>query len=500
MLAEVRKLLNSSVPYNIGLFLCVLSACQPDKSRLSSLPQDLPVGLTPTNAITGDGAYISWREHLIDHEAAAGVELRGSDGLSMADLNMDGYLDVVSVHESDTEYDGEADGIIRISFGSDDPAVWTSITLAQGPEAGAPEDVAIGDMNGDGFPDVVAACELSHLIYFENPGAGAVTERWERLIPEVTRNRGSFIRVFLADLTQDGKLEVITPNKGAQNPTREDPPRPISWFSIEGDPLDSDSWVEHELTRVPWPINSRPVDLDGDGDADVVAGSTTEQRIMWFENLGRGNFAEHRIEISGCAVPEERQRPSDTENTAAVNGFNMDFVDLSQDGRLDIILVESGNTFVWIEQPMDSSGPWMVHEIGTNWPDAATGFVMTDINGDGHPDLIGGGYSRGPRDRDGDMDPLASMGRIAWFEHPGDAAGEWIRHDISRRRRGMFDKFVPSDMDQDGDVDFVATRGNSAPYDGVFWLEQVRSSESLPSFERARVSDSREAPLPDEVH
>ena len=64
----------------------------------------------------------------------------------------------------------------------------------------------------------------------------------------------------------------------------------------------------------------------------------------------------------------------------------------------------------------------------------------------------------------------------------------------------MFDKFIPRDMDQDGDVDFVATRGNSAPYDGVFWLEQVRSSESLPSFEGARVSDSREAPLPDEAH
>ena len=36
--------------------------------------------------MTAEGAYISWREHLIDHEAAAGVELRGSDGLSMADF------------------------------------------------------------------------------------------------------------------------------------------------------------------------------------------------------------------------------------------------------------------------------------------------------------------------------------------------------------------------------------------------------------------------------
>ncbi len=91
------------------------------------------------------------------------------------------------------------------------------------------------------------------------------------------------------------------------------------------------------------------------------------------------------------------------------------------------------------------------------------------------------------------------MARIAWFEHPGDARGSWIRHDISRRRRGTFDKFVPRDMDGDGDVDFVATRGNSAPYDGVFWLEQVRSTDQRPAFERAREADSQEAALPMEA-
>ncbi len=63
----------------------------------------------------------------------------------------------------------------------------------------------------------------------------------------------------------------------------------------------------------------------------------------------------------------------------------------------------------------------------------------------------------------------------------------------------MFDKFVPSDMDGDGDIDFVATRGNSAPYDGVFWLEQVRSTDQRPSFERAREADSQEARLPVEA-
>jgi hypothetical protein len=87
---------------------------------------------------------------------------------------------------------------------------------------------------------------------------------------------------------------------------------------------------------------------------------------------------------------------------------------------------------------------------------------------------------------------------MGWFENPGvDAVRSlWSRHDISRRKRGMFDKFIARDLDGDGDVDFLATRGNSAPYDGVFWLEQVRSASPRPAFTRARNEDSEEMPLP----
>jgi hypothetical protein len=60
----------------------------------------------------------------------------------------------------------------------------------------------------------------------------------------------------------------------------------------------------------------------------------------------------------------------------------------------------------------------------------------------------------------------------------------------------MFDTFVPRDLDGDGDMDFVGTRGNSAPYDGVFWLEQVRTEAPRPAFKRARDEDSAEMALP----
>ncbi len=442
----------------------------------------LPVGWARTSTRTVDGEYISWRERIIDDSESSRAEISGSDGLVMGDLDGDGHEDIVSVHESDTTYDGQPEGQIRIAFGSADPNAWINVALADGPEAAAAEDAAIGDLNGDGHPDVVAACELAHLIYFENPGGEARSKPWRRVIPGVTENRGSYIRVFVADFNGDGKLEVVAPNKGAQNPALDTKEKhPISIFEIVGDALEG-NWREHELGRYIIPQNAHPVDLDSDGDMDIVGGSRGERRVMWFENLGGEgfNFAERRIDIDG----------------GEAGGFNMDFADLNHDGRLDIVLAFGLTDLGWIEQPAATTDRWTAHSIGTFAPDSMISVTVADINGDGALDVMAGGYSRGPRDRDGDLTPNDSLGRIGWFEQPADPAGQWIRHDVSRRKRGMFDKFVARDLDRDGDMDFVGTRGNSEPYDGVFWLEQVRSDAPGIAFQRERADDSREMRLP----
>lgn len=460
----------------------------------SLLYSQTPVGNNLSRATSRDGQFISWQEHIIDDPVSAGFGLSGSDGLVIGDIDGDGIDDVISVHESDSEYDSSSfdpdftpppEGHVRIAFASNNPDSWTNITIAEATDAPAPEDVAIADINQDGYLDVVVAAELSHLIYLENPGGtSSRSQPWERLILPMTKGTGSYIRVFLGDFNRDGIPEITAANKGAQRPGPQDYARstPVSIFQLQGDPLLGSSWSEIVLGNYSIPQNAEPVDLDSDGDLDIVIGSRGENRLAWFENIGRGStieFTEHAIGINGPNM----------------GGFNLVYADLNGDDRLDIIGA-AGNKMAWIEQPANFDDAWNSHPIGSFLPDSITGIEVADIDGDGDQDVISGSYSRGPRTGDGDVDINDSLGRIGWFENPSNADSLWKRHDISRRKRGMFDKFIAKDMDNDGDFDFVSTRGNSAPFDGVFWLEQVRSTQPIKSFTPARDQDSVEMPLP----
>ncbi len=452
----------------------------------------LSVAGTPSMARAPGGEFISWVEHLIDDQQLGGVAIRGADGLQMADFDRDGYLDIVSVHE-DSDH-------VRLAFGSKDPAKWFLVTLAEGKEVPAAEDAAVGDVNLDGYPDIIVACELAHLIYFQNPGKTARSGKWPRVILDNTRNRGSYIRVFLADLDNDGRLEAIAANKGEQLPADvpgEPTPEalrnklPISWFVIPSNPLDGLGWKEHELIRVVIPINSQPADLDGDGDMDVIAGSRGEARMVILRNEGGKppRFSPFPVRLDG--LPSGARSPW---------GFMIAVHDFNGDRRPDMVVAGAQSAVVWLEQPSSLEQAWKAHFIGSIQPDTATGITVADINSDGKADVITGGYSQNPRDHDGARIHAGSVaGRIAWFENPGGIGKPWTRHDITRAKRGMYDAFLARDMDRDGDVDFVGTRGNSGNFDGVYWIEQVRSKQPRKAFKRAREKESEPLPLPPAV-
>lgn len=385
---------------------------------------------------------------------------------------------------------------------------------------GAIEDVAVGDLNGDGWVDVVAACEDAHLVYLQNPGANIREETWQSIIPTVTQNRGSWLRVFVADFDGDGQLDLSAANKGAPDIVR--PGIDVaengatSIFKLDGPPMNDRSWQEQVIYNQGVPNTALPFDVNADGKMDVLAAKRVKQELVLLQNVGRQSSGE----VGFLPIPIEIEPAFEVEGAwrGLANAFQADKADLNGDGRIDMVLnvIERGNSISglqaglgWLEQPASLEAPWRFHRIGNTLPDWVIGIHLTDLDGDGDLDAVTGGYSGinilagsysgAARDYDEpSVDASASVGRISWFENPGDASNSWQRHDVSRRVRGMYDMFVSTDMDGDGDLDLIAPRGNSGAYDGVFWLEQVRSDDPRPAFTPARDEESRHLPLPPE--
>ena len=111
-------------------------------------------------------------------------------------------------------------------------------TIAEGQWAGAVEDIALIDLNADGYLDVVGACEDAHLLYLQNPGEQARNGNWSALIPEFSKGRGSWLRVFATDIDGDGRTELTAANKGTADVVRLD-----AVMQTMAQPLSSGLWV-----------------------------------------------------------------------------------------------------------------------------------------------------------------------------------------------------------------------------------------------------------------
>ncbi|MEM6817504.1 MAG: VCBS repeat-containing protein [Pseudomonadota bacterium] len=491
----------------LAAFGAMLSGCE----KSANTPAALTVASTPTEAQTEEGMFIFWIEHVIDDELTnGGVRIRGGDGIALVDIDRDGHVDVVTAQEDSNH--------LRIAYGTDNPNNWILKTIAEGSVVGAIEDIAVADLNGDGWPDIAAACEDAHLVYFENPGDTIRGTVWSSIIPSITQGRGSWLRVFAADINGDGKPDLTAANKGGADIVRPGVDAPkngaTSLITITGAPLDDDAWAEQVLFMEGIPNTALPLDFDSDGDLDVLAAKRVRQQLIIIENLGAEDNGELRHRAIPIRIAPAFEAPEDW--SALANAFQADAADMNGDGRLDLILnvIEISKHYAgrtaglgWLKQPAELSDPWLFYRIGNTLPDWVIGIHLTDIDGDGSLDVITGGYSGinvlagtySGASRDFDepsVNATSSVGRIAWFQNPGNPEGEWYRHDISRRVRGMYDMFVSYDLDRDGDLDIIAPRGNSGEFDGVFWLEQVRSQSPIPALEPARQNESRHLPLP----
>ena len=190
-----------------------------------------------------------------------------------------GATDVQDVLATDLDSDGDPDVVSAASGG--EKVAWYENTDGQG--AFGPEQVisplgdavalAAADLDSDGDVDLVAACTQEGLI--------AWYENTDGLGHFGTQQKIASTSVFVefvhaVDLDGDGDADILT--RSATGPT-------LVWIeNLGGDPP---AFLERHL-GIPgfsdWPTSAFAADLDGDGDVDVLSTAQSDVRVAWYEN------------------------------------------------------------------------------------------------------------------------------------------------------------------------------------------------------------------------
>ncbi len=236
---------------------------------------------------------------------------------TFADIDGDGDVDLVVGTGTPWSSSGNA---VR-TFTNNGSGVFSELTGTSNPFNGlisfqAPTPSLV-DLDSDGDMDVVMGTRDGLLKSFANNGSGVFTELTGASNPFNGVDVGSYCRPSFGDIDGDGDIDAVV---GTQSGT-------LRTFANNGVGVFTElTGGSNPLSSVSASWYSAPsiVDLDGDGDMDVVMGQYWGN-LRAFVNNGAGGFTE----LTGSANPLN-----------SVNGtYNMPtFVDIDSDGDMDAVV------------------------------------------------------------------------------------------------------------------------------------------------------------------
>lgn len=284
----------------------------------------------------GDGTFQAPRQSPCSHDPA---------GVAVADMNGDGMLDIV------VSIAAEANGEIDILLGRGD-GTFSFDPVTQGRRLSAQAyGVRAGHLDGDDALDVAAVTTNGQLAILLGNGSGGVSR-------PVSQPTGMApLRLELADLDRDGRLDVVTADSGSDQ---------LTLFRGDGR---GGATKTGTVATGQAPVSLLLADVTGDGLVDALTANTTSGDLSVVPGRGDGSFSPPRHFVS------------------PVRPFAVASGDFDNDGHVDLVSANSGTfggeAVVLLARP----GGYTAAESllpGRGVRDLSP----ADLTGDGLPDLL----------------------------------------------------------------------------------------------------------------
>jgi hypothetical protein len=250
--------------------------------------------------------------------------------------------------------------------------------------------------------------------------------------------------VVAVDIDGDGDLDVLTASRTGHT---------VAWYENDGSATPS---LSERVVDVgsggslhDGPNHATAADLDGDGDQDILVAYAFGDTVTWYENIGLNSltFTAHDLPFT-------------------VDGAWQVFAE-DMDGDTDLDIVTSSvfdGQIRWFE---NDSMSFTERSVGIEG--GARFIQVVDLNADGHPDVVAGSYT---------------ADTIHWYQHDGNTDPTFTERLIDGSALGAMQVSV-ADLNGDGHLDVVAA--NYADNE-VSWYES--SGGALPTFTQRLVSDT----------